>query len=51
MESRIYPVLGNVPGLSLLINNMVQQGYDYQRDDDLGLWSSADLKYSITYEM
>lgn len=51
MESRIYPVLGNVPGLSLLINNMVQQGYDYQRDDDLGLWSSADLIYSITYEM
>mgnify|MGYP001074451613 CR=1 FL=1 len=51
MESRIYPVLGNVPALAGLISTMVQQGYDYQRDEDLGLWSSADLKYSITYEM
>ncbi|HGY3114810.1 TPA: phage tail terminator protein, partial [Escherichia coli] len=25
--------------------------YDYQRDDDMALWSSADLKYSITYDM
>ncbi|MDU5685070.1 MAG: phage minor tail U family protein [Kluyvera cryocrescens] len=51
MESRIYPVMSDVPGLAGLITNIVQQGYDYQRDDDLGLWSSADLKYSITYEM
>lgn len=51
MESRIYPVMSDVPGLAELITNIVQQGYDYQRDDDLGLWSSADLKYSITYEM
>lgn len=51
MESRIYPALNSVPALSGLITLMVQQGYDYQRDDDLGLWSSADLKYSITYEM
>ncbi|HGH3373785.1 TPA: phage minor tail U family protein [Kluyvera cryocrescens] len=51
MESRIYPVMSDVPGLVGLITNIVQQGYDYQRDDDLGLWSSADLKYSITYEM
>ncbi|EEW2226758.1 MULTISPECIES: phage tail terminator protein, partial [Enterobacteriaceae] len=26
-------------------------GYDYRRDDDAGLWSSADLTYVITYEM
>ena len=51
MESRIYPVLSDVPGLAGLITNIVQQGYDYQRDDDMALWSSADLKYSITYEM
>ncbi|EES5469682.1 phage tail protein, partial [Escherichia coli] len=24
---------------------------DYRRDDDMALWSSADLTYSITYEM
>ncbi|QLR43687.1 phage tail protein [Enterobacter sp. RHBSTW-00994] len=51
MESRIYPVLGNIPELAQLLTNMVQQGFDYQRDEDLGLWSSADLKYTITYEM
>lgn len=51
MENRIYPVLANIPALADLITLMVQQGYDYQRDDDLGLWSSADLKYSISYEM
>ncbi|STI85454.1 phage minor tail protein [Escherichia coli] len=26
-------------------------GYEYRRDDDMALWSSADLTYSITYEM
>ncbi|HFL8785563.1 TPA: phage tail terminator protein, partial [Escherichia coli] len=26
-------------------------GYDYRRDDDAGLWSSADLTYVITYDM
>ncbi|BBS37854.1 tail protein [Enterobacter cloacae] len=51
MEARVYPVLAEVPGLESLIDTMVQQGYDYQRDDDMALWSSADLKYSITYEM
>lgn len=51
MESRIYPVLSEVPGIETLITSMVQQGYDYQRDEDIGLWSSADLKYSITYDM
>ncbi|MFX4312850.1 phage tail protein, partial [Enterobacter sp. 63] len=51
MESRVYPVLAEVPGLETLITTMIQQGYDYQRDDDMALWSSADLKYSITYDM
>ncbi|MBB7891088.1 hypothetical protein HEL60_024015, partial [Escherichia coli] len=34
-----------------LITSMVASGYDYRRDDDAGLWSSADLTYVITYEM
>ncbi|UMR82082.1 phage minor tail U family protein [Escherichia coli] len=51
MENRIYPAMSNIPVLAGLITTMVQQGYDYQRDDDLALWSSADLTYSITYEM
>nr|WP_188246224.1 phage minor tail U family protein [Enterobacter sp. E12]MBD0817646.1 phage tail protein [Enterobacter sp. E12] len=51
MESHIYPALADVPGLDSLITLMVPQGFDYQRDDAMGLWSSADMKYSITYEM
>ncbi len=51
MENRIYPAMNNIPALSGLITTMVQQSYDYRRDDDLALWSSADLTYSITYEM
>ncbi|HIC8722984.1 TPA: phage minor tail U family protein [Enterobacter ludwigii] len=51
METKVYPVLAEVQGLDSLITTMVQQGYDYQRDDDMALWSSADLKYSITYDM
>lgn len=51
MESRIYPVLSDVPALVGLVTLMNIQGYDYQRDEDLALWSSADLKYLINYEM
>ncbi|EJQ6863660.1 TPA: phage tail protein [Escherichia coli] len=51
MESRIYPVMSDIPALSELITSMVASGYDYRRDDDAGLWSSADLTYVITYEM
>jgi hypothetical protein len=51
MESKIYPALTDIPGLDSLITLMVPQGFDYQRDDGMGLWSSADMKYSITYEM
>ena len=51
MESQIYPVMSDVPALSDLITSMVASGYDYRRDDDAGLWSSADLTYVITYEM
>ncbi|OTE72880.1 hypothetical protein AW123_27010 [Escherichia coli] len=41
----------DIPALSDLITSMVASGYDYRRDDDAGLWSSADLTYVITYEM
>lgn len=51
IETRVFPALESVPALLALVNLMTTQGYDYQRDEDLALWSSADLKYSITYEM
>jgi len=51
MEAQVYPAISEVDGLGDLITLMVQQGYDYQRDDDMGQWSSADMKYLINYEM
>lgn len=51
VETRIYPAISDIPALSQLITVMVPQGYEYQRDESLALWSSADLKYSINYEM
>ncbi|KJM58580.1 phage tail protein [Pluralibacter gergoviae] len=51
VETRIYPAISDIPALSELITVMVPQGYEYQRDDSLALWSSADLRYSINYEM
>ncbi|KNC09997.1 tail protein [Klebsiella sp. RIT-PI-d] len=51
VESRIYSAISDIPALARLITVMVPQGYEYQRDDSLALWSSADLKYSINYEM
>ncbi|WP_354691021.1 phage minor tail U family protein [Phytobacter sp. RSE-02] len=51
MESKIYPVLSDIPGLSDLIELMGPLGYDYQRDDEMATWGSADMQYSITYIM
>lgn len=51
MESRIYPVLSDIPGLSDLIELMAPLGYDYHRDDEMATWGSADMQYSITYIM
>lgn len=51
MENQVYPVLGNVPGLGNLIRTMAAQGYNYQRDDEMAMWGSADLTYDITYSM
>lgn len=51
MEAQVYPAISEMDGLGDLITLMVQQGYDYQRDDDMGQWSSADMKYLINYEM
>lgn len=51
MESRIYPNLNSIPGLDGLIETMSAQGYDYQRDDEMATWGSADMKYSLSYTM
>ncbi|EDS7589783.1 phage tail protein [Salmonella enterica subsp. diarizonae] len=51
MENRVYPALTNATGLTDIIRTMSAQGYDYQRDDQMAMWGSADLTYDITYTM
>ncbi|EAM6080561.1 phage tail protein [Salmonella enterica] len=51
MENRVYPALVNVTGLTDIIRTMSARGYDYQRDDQMAMWGSADLTYDITYTM
>ncbi|MDM3447995.1 phage minor tail U family protein [Citrobacter sp. Cb027] len=51
MENHIYPAIENTTALAGLITTMVPQGYDYQRDQEMGSWSAADLTYTITYDM
>lgn len=51
VESRIYPAIESIPTLQDLIELMAPLGYDYQRDDEMATWGSADLQYSITYIM
>jgi len=51
MEEKIYPARGAIPALSGLVETMSAQGYDYQRDDEMAAWGSADLQYSIAYLM
>ncbi|MFU0930902.1 phage tail terminator protein [Kluyvera cryocrescens] len=51
MEDRIYPAMADVPELADLLELIVAQGYDYQRDEEAMTWGSADLSYSISYIM
>ncbi|EAQ6132013.1 phage tail protein [Salmonella enterica] len=51
MENRVYPALANAKGLADIITIMLARGYDYQRDDQMAMWGSADLTYDITYTM
>ncbi|HDF2327462.1 TPA: phage tail protein [Morganella morganii] len=51
MEDRIYPAMQSIPALAGLIETMSAAGYDYQRDDEMSLWGSADLTYNLMYSM
>lgn len=51
VEAVIYPALTSIPALSSLIENMTPNGYDYHRDEEMGLWGSVDLNYQISYSM
>lgn len=49
MEEKIFPALENVSGLENLIDTMIPQGYDYQRDSEMATWGMAEMTYRITY--
>lgn len=51
MECLIYPALQDIPALASLIRTLDAQGYEYQRDADMVTWGSADLTYTLTYDM
>ncbi len=51
MENNIFPVMVSIPALSGVIETMSARGYEYQRDDEMATWGSADLQYSIYYVM
>lgn len=51
VESRIHPVMEEIPALDALVETLSPVSYDYQRDDEATTWGSVDLKYSITYSM
>jgi len=51
VEERIYPAIQDIPALAQLLESMAAEGYDYQRDDEMATWGSADLRYSINYFM
>ncbi|KGT87239.1 Minor tail protein U [Erwinia typographi] len=49
MENNIYPAFSAMPALSALVEMIVADGYDYQRDDEMATWGSADLRHTLTY--
>lgn len=49
MENTIYPAFSDMPALSELTEVVVAEGYDYQRDDEMATWGSADLRHTLTY--
>lgn len=49
MENTIYPAFEAMPELSELVEMYAADGYDYQRDDEMATWGSADLRHILTY--
>lgn len=49
IENNIYPAFSDMPELRALTEMLVAEGYDYQRDDEMATWGSADLRHTLTY--
>lgn len=49
METKIYPVMADIPPLFQLVESLSPLGYDYRRDDEALTWGSSDINYSVTY--
>lgn len=51
VEQYLYPALRDSAELESLTITSDPQGYDYQRDEEMMTWGSADLRFDITYHM
>lgn len=51
IETLIYPALDTVDNADGLVTSIIPQGYDYQRDQELATWGSADLTCLINYDL
>ncbi|MDO6406258.1 phage tail terminator protein [Pantoea phytobeneficialis] len=49
MENNIYPAFSDMPELTALVELVVADGYDYQRDEEMATWGSADLRHNLNY--
>ena len=49
MEGNIIPLMDDIPDLDELLESSDANGYDYQRDDEMAFWGSADYQIQISY--
>ncbi|CAM3366837.1 hypothetical protein SB6411_00217 [Klebsiella spallanzanii] len=48
---QLYRAVSESESLSELVMTFSPQGYDYQRDEEMMTWGSADLRIAITYSI
>lgn len=51
VEEKIRPAMLSAQELDALIESRQPSGYDYQRDDEMSLWGSADMTYRLIYSI
>lgn len=49
IETEVIPFMDSIPALDELLESRDVIGYDYQRDDEMMYWGSADYQVSISY--
>ncbi|HEY3591370.1 MAG TPA: phage tail terminator protein [Buttiauxella sp.] len=51
VENVVLPAMDTAGTLNGLLESIIPQGYDYQRDDQAMTWGSADVTYLLRYDM